>query len=79
VPYVINSAFRSPAHNKIVKGKTNSAHLDGVAFDVKAINSSQRFRILYGAIKAGFKRIGVYETFIHIDNSTTKDQEVIWL
>jgi zinc D-Ala-D-Ala carboxypeptidase len=78
IPFVINSAFRTEEHNKKVGGKPNSSHLKGLAVDIKATNSRTRFLVLNALIAAGFNRIGIADTFIHVDFDLTKDKDVIW-
>ena len=78
VPFIINSGFRCRDHNKFVCGKSNSSHLVGLAADIACNNGVGRVFILSGLIKAGFKRIGIYPTFIHVDFDSTKPDNV-WL
>ena len=66
-PIIINSGCRCVSHNKAVGGKMNSAHVDGLAVDIKVNNSPMRFKIISTACKLGFVRIGIGETFIHLD------------
>lgn len=75
----IDSGFRTPAHNAAVGGEPGSAHLTGEAADIRAIASQTRYRILAAAFSLGFKRIGIADTFIHLDSSETLDQCVLWL
>lgn len=79
VPFHINSGFRTPKHNKKVGGSQNSSHLRGRAADIACTNSTQRFRIVAALIAAGFNRIGIAETFIHVDNDNVKTPGVAWL
>ena len=37
-PMILNSAYRSPEHNRAVGGATRSKHLDGAAFDIAMAN-----------------------------------------
>jgi uncharacterized protein YcbK (DUF882 family) len=67
VPYIINSGYRCEVHNSNV-GSTSRNHTSGKAADIKAINSYERMKIIYGLIMAGFTRIGVAKTFIHVDS-----------
>ena len=76
--YVILSAHRCEKHNKKVGGVPDSSHLKGFAVDIYAPNDNKRFLILYGLIKAGFTRIGVYNDFIHVDDDPSKDKNVSW-
>jgi uncharacterized protein YcbK (DUF882 family) len=84
VQFVINpkaggSAYRTPEHNEAVGGVKDSAHTKGLAVDIRVQNSYERYRILMSLIKVGFNRIGIADTFIHVDDDTTKDPEVIWM
>lgn len=78
IPFVINSGYRCPKHNKEVGGKTNSSHLQGLAVDIKAVNSRDKYLILKSLIISGFNRIGIGSDFIHCDIDNTKDIQVIW-
>lgn len=80
VPFVITSAFRTVAHEKLQGRSGDSAHTWGRALDIRASNSRQRFKIIDGLIKAGFTRIGInfQKNFIHADNDPTKDTEVLF-
>lgn len=77
-PFKITSGVRSEAHNKKVGGVSNSSHILGYAADVACNDSVSRFKILSALIKAGFNRIGIADTFIHIDNDPGKSENVIW-
>lgn len=79
VPFVLNSAFRCETHNADVGGKYTSAHLAGLAVDIKAEDSRTRYLILKGLFAAGFHRIGIGKTFIHADDDLTKPAGVVWL
>jgi zinc D-Ala-D-Ala carboxypeptidase len=78
IPFVINSAYRAPEHNAKIGGKPNSSHLKGLAVDISVTNSRQRFIVLNALLEVGFTRIGIADTFIHVDLSTDKSQQVIW-
>lgn len=78
VSFVLVSTIRCKRHNQDVGGVEDSAHTKGLAVDIKAATSHARYRILNGLIKAGFKRIGIYSTFIHADLDPAKAQEVAW-
>lgn len=77
--FVINSGYRTVAHNTKVGGTVTSSHLTGCAADIAVRNSSQRFRIVAALIAVGFTRIGIADTFIHCDIDTTKTPGVAWL
>ena len=78
IPFVINSAYRSPEHPLSIK-KPTSSHIKGLAVDIKANDSRTRFIVLKALIEVGFNRIGVAETFIHVDDDKDKDSEVVWV
>ena len=79
IPFKINSGFRSKSHNQYVGGKKESSHLFGHAADIHCTGSRERFIIVDALIKAGFKRIGIAKTFIHVDNDPAKDDQVTWV
>ena len=77
-PMVVNSGYRCKKHNKKVGGKKNSAHLRGTAADIKCTNSAIRYSIIKYAFEVGFKRIGIYDKFIHLDVDGELPLEVLW-
>ena len=79
VPFVITSSWRSEEVNKMVGGKSNSAHLRGTAVDIACRNSAHRFEIVDALIVAGFTRIGIGNSFIHADCDEDLVNSVIWL
>ena len=92
-PFIINSGYRCEKHNKKVGGKVGdkakgipaSTHTVGAAADIHCTESRQRALILCGLIKAGFSRIGIAKTFIHVDmadrleGKDNKVEAVFWL
>ena len=78
VPFKINSGFRTPAHNRAVKGSERSSHMIGCACDISCHTSSKRYRILASLIAVGFTRVGIHDSFIHVDNDATKTPGVAW-
>jgi len=79
IPFVITSGYRCAEHNKAVGGKGDSSHLKGLAADIRAQTSLERFKIIDGLIRAGLTRIGIAKTFIHVDISTDKPQRRMWV
>lgn len=71
-PIIINSGYRTNAHNTKVGGSKNSQHLLGKAADivVKGVTPS---RVAAFARKIGFRGVGEYNGFTHVDtrNYTT--------
>lgn len=78
-PIIIASGCRCAAYNKKSGGKSNSAHVKGLAVDMKVDDSVERFKLLQEMLDLGFKRIGIGKNFIHIDIDDSKVQEVAWL
>jgi len=79
IPFKINSGYRTPERNRLVGGKKTSSHLKGLAADIHCVDSRSRAYIIDGLIDAGFNRIGIAQTFIHVDDDPSKDADVIWL
>ena len=77
IPFIINSAYRSPKHPQSIKNPTSS-HIKGLAVDIKATDSSTRFKVIEALVSVGFTRLGIADTFIHVDWDFDKSQEVIW-
>ena len=78
IPFVINSAYRSPEHSLSIKNPTAS-HIKGLAVDISAKDSRTRGLILDALRAVGFNRIGISDTFIHVDSDLDKSQNVTWL
>ena len=76
--FVITSSWRCKDKNQEVRGKSNSAHLRGTAFDIACTSSSKRFDIVHALLDAGFNRIGIASTFIHADDDSNLMNNVIW-
>ena len=79
VPFVINSGCRCDNHNRKIGGVKDSPHLFGFAADIKCTDSRSRWLIVESLMEAGFNRIGIGETFIHVDNmKDRKTPRLIW-
>ena len=67
----INSAYRTPSHNKKVGGASKSFHLQGRAFDIvsEKLSTSEVCEL---ANTLGVKGIIKYPTFVHIDSRDVK-------
>ena len=59
-------------------GKYNSSHLTGYAADLHCNNSKDRYELLICLLDVGFNRIGIGNTFIHVDSDPEKTTNVIW-
>ncbi len=77
MPFVINSAYRSPDHPESIKNPSSS-HIKGLAVDIKATDSRTRYKVLDALMSVGFNRIGIADTFIHVDDDKDKSSNVIW-
>ncbi len=87
IPFTITDGLRTPASNIDPNSVENSAHLRGLAADLRCHDSRSLFRIFPALISVGFRRVGLYyrldsykliPTHIHVDLDTTKPQDVIW-
>lgn len=78
ISFKITSGYRTKEHNEKVGGVPNSSHTKGHAADIAATSGSERWIIIDSLIKAGFNRIGVANTFIHVDNDPDKPANVLW-
>lgn len=72
VPITIDSGYRSPAHNKAIKGKPKSLHLSGKAADFKIkgftpLQIAWELEQLITEKKISQGGIGIYPTFVHYD------------
>lgn len=67
-PFTVNSAYRSPEHNRHVGGAKHSLHMQGIAFDISMANHDPA-AFIAAAEEEGFTGIGTYPAngFIHID------------
>ena len=82
-PMVITSGFRTIAHNRslIERGyaaSPNSSHLLGWAVDIAVPNSQRRFLMVEALLDAGFHRLGLGKSFIHVDLDPNKTPNCIW-
>ena len=84
ISFKINSGFRTEAHNQYLldspkyKASKTSAHLEGLAADISVTDSKSRWIVINALVLAGFTRLGISGTFIHVDLSKTKTQNCVW-
>jgi len=77
-PVVITSGYRSVAYNKKCGGIPTSNHLLGKAADIK-ISRMTPLEVARLADAFGFKGIGVYPTFTHVDvQGSTNGKKIYW-
>lgn len=83
IPFKITSGFRCKEYNEDLirrnfKASRSSSHLKGLASDISVKDSKSRFIVINSLLLAGFTRIGIADTFIHVDLDLEKTQNVIW-
>jgi hypothetical protein len=81
-PISVTSGTRCPEWNAKQGGATSSAHLQkgqySWAVDVSCPDSAFRYAFLRKAFKI-FNRIGIADTFIHVDMDPNNAPAVVWL
>jgi len=77
IPFKINSACRCEKHNKLVGGVTDSAHTKGLAVDISVRDDESRLIIMRALLKICFKRLLLYDTFIHVDMDLSKPNPIL--
>ena len=78
-PMVFSSGYRCLKLNKAVGGVANSAHTSGMAVDIEFTSEAHAKKLIEALIKAGFKRIGLGWSFIHVDIDMSKPNPACWL
>lgn len=83
VPFKITSGYRTQAYHDDLtrrgyKTSKTSAHLKGLAADISTRDSKTRWAVINSLIKFGAKRIGIGETFIHVDIDSSRTEDVMW-
>lgn len=77
-PFILNSAFRTVDYEKSHGRKGTSSHCKGLAVDLACSSSVVRLYIIRALFQVGFRRIGVYPTFLHVDDDDSK-VSALWL
>lgn len=83
IAFKINSGYRTREHNYWLmqngyKASPNSSHLKGLAADISAVTTRQKFDIVAALLSVGLDRIGIGDTFIHVDMDTKKLSRQLW-
>ncbi len=65
-PITITSGYRTPEHNRRVKGAPNSRHMTGEAADISVPGMSPA-QVAEAARKAGFGGVSAYGGHVHVD------------
>ncbi len=71
VPITINSAYRTPIHNKRVGGSSNSFHVKGRAFDI-VVKGKPPVEVARYAAGIGIKGVIQYSWGVHVDSRPDK-------
>ena len=85
LPIKINSGFRCKDHPLTIsrpESKGLSSHAKGLAADISAKSSRERYALIQLIIKHNlFSRIGVSgkDNFIHVDIDKDKSDQLIWI
>ena len=74
---IINSGVRCLKHNDEVKGAKYSSHIYGFAVDIACTDASQRWELIPLCQKI-FKRVGKYDSWVHVDVDPNKPQNKFW-
>ena len=75
----LTSGARCEKYNAKVKGARNSAHLRGLAADIFCVSSKDRWTIITVATTVGINRIGIGDTFIHLDIDPSLTPQRVWV
>jgi len=75
-PIYITSGCRCAKRNKYVGGVADSAHLTGKALDIhlKGTSLFDMVKLAFCIGRAGVKRLGISEKFLHIDTDAKKPE-----
>ena len=82
--FVINSGYRTDSRNSEVGGATKSAHRDkgkgAHAVDIawSKYNTDEKAVIKEALERVGFKRFGIANSFIHVDNDPDLPTPANW-
>ena len=80
-PMIVTSGYRSPEHNRAVRGARNSQHVEGRAFDIRMENHCPN-RFESKARQAGFTGFGFYpqarNNFMHVDTGPAREWGTRW-
>lgn len=77
VPFKINCGCRCDKHNIEVGGVKDSSHKEGLAVDISSLNDRDRYMIVGSLVLVGFRRILIYDSFIHCDIDLSKVNPIL--
>ena len=76
---VVLSGFRCAERNRRVGGVADSAHLRGLAADLRCEGSRFRLELLDALRGEGFVRLGLASYFLHVDADPGLTRNVLWI
>lgn len=77
-PLIVNSAYRSYDYELEQGRRGTSSHCKHIAVDIAIQSGEKRLKIVQNALRAGFQRIGIAKTFVHLDLDEEKPSS-LWL
>lgn len=77
-PLHINSAYRSVDYELKHGREGTSSHCKGLAVDIRCNTSEYRLQLVKSLFRAGFRRIGIARSYIHVDIDKSKPL-TLWL
>lgn len=77
-PIILNSAYRTVEYERSVGRSGTSSHTKGLAVDIRCLDSRERLLLLKSALDVGFRRIGIYKRFLHLDIDSSKPK-CVWI
>lgn len=78
IPFRITSGYRCEKHNTEVGAVPGSSHCKGLAVDIRCASGTARFEMINAMLLSGFTRIGIGDSFIHVDDDPDKLRSVMW-
>ena len=78
IPFIATSGFRSQIWEQEQGRDGTSSHTKGLAIDLKAQDSINRYKLINSLLSVGLNRIGIGKNFIHVDIDKDKPSNVIW-
>lgn len=78
IPFVLNSAYRSSAWDRARGRSGTGAHTTGCAVDIRCNTSTNRMKIVRACLAAGFTRIGIGKSYVHVDDDPAQVPNVMW-
>lgn len=78
IPFVLNSAYRSPVYERRKGRSGTGGHPHGCAVDIRCNTSTNRMKIIRACMQVGFRRFGIGKNYVHVDDDPAQVQDVIW-